>query len=212
MENEQPPTRAERQLHRHRREILAAATQQFMINGPVGTTMQMIADRAEFSVGYLYKHFGGKQDLLDAVIADQIDQYMQIRAEIRSESTQGPLMTMRRDLQRLCEHVAAHAGLVAIFKAQETECGRRSRDLFERFREEDVALFRQAQNAGEIADFDPDLLSATYDGIVWSLIKHTHESEQPEHYMDIPQIVDDLFLTPLAATGTNPHRKARNQR
>ena len=46
-----PATRRERELARHRQEILDAAVHLFAENGFHPTTMQMIAERAEFSVG-----------------------------------------------------------------------------------------------------------------------------------------------------------------
>ena len=56
-------SRRERTRKQHREEILSAATGLFARHGYDGTSMQMIADEAEISVGKLYLHFEGKEDI-----------------------------------------------------------------------------------------------------------------------------------------------------
>ena len=52
----------------HHQDILDAAVFLFAENGYHQTTMQMVADRAEFSVGYLYKHFSGKEEMYQELV------------------------------------------------------------------------------------------------------------------------------------------------
>jgi hypothetical protein len=54
---ESRPSGRDREHARHRREILAAAVRLFAEHGYHETTMQLVAQAADVSVGYLYKHF-----------------------------------------------------------------------------------------------------------------------------------------------------------
>ncbi len=65
-------TRKEREALRHRSAILEAAESLFAEQGFHATTVQMIADAAEFSVGYLYKHFDGKEDLYRTLVTGHL--------------------------------------------------------------------------------------------------------------------------------------------
>ena len=53
--------------------ILAAASKLFAERGHDATTMEDVAARAGFTVGALYRHFGGKPDLLLAVIGAALE-------------------------------------------------------------------------------------------------------------------------------------------
>lgn len=203
MAEKQPLTRSEREWRRRRVEILDAATELFTSRGYANTTMQAIAEAAEFSVGYLYRHFDGKYELLRAIAERQIEIYQGIRAEIRRDLGHGMIDAIRRELQQICEHLARHPGLLAVFKTSggcELEL---KREVSLRFRREDEEFFRQAIERGEIPDTDPGVLAAAIDGIVWGLVRLFHETGQPERYLEIPALVDQLFLDPLqAAAGT----------
>jgi len=77
-------TRRERERSRHRREILAAATDVFARKGFDQTTMAEIAERAEFAVGTLYRFFKDKETLYQAIILDvaqQAEQTLQAAIE-----------------------------------------------------------------------------------------------------------------------------------
>src|SRR5438270_1816398 len=56
-----------------RRRLKEAATAEFAEHGPDGTTMARIADRAGINKERLYKYFGDKQALFEAVLTDELD-------------------------------------------------------------------------------------------------------------------------------------------
>ena len=68
--DEKALTRRERERQRHRKEILEAATELFIEKGYIGTTMQDIAERAEFAVGTLYRFFESKDILFGELAVD----------------------------------------------------------------------------------------------------------------------------------------------
>jgi AcrR family transcriptional regulator len=60
--------RRQRRITRRRREILAAAARVFADNGYSNATIRKIADAADIAEGTLYNYFGGKQEMLLAIM------------------------------------------------------------------------------------------------------------------------------------------------
>ena len=60
-----------------RRQILTAARQALAANGAAGTTTRTIADRAGVRVSLVHYHFGGKQQLLAAVLDDENERLLE---------------------------------------------------------------------------------------------------------------------------------------
>jgi TetR/AcrR family transcriptional regulator len=73
-------SRREREIERHRTEIMAAAEQLFAQKGYVSSSMDEVARRAEFSVGTLYNFFKNKEALYSAILQHK-SELMQVRIE-----------------------------------------------------------------------------------------------------------------------------------
>ena len=194
----QKPTRVEREWRRRRREILEAARELFMENGYAGTTMQEIAEHSEYSVGYIYRHFAGKKELAEEILQEHLDIYLRIRREVREDRNLSPLESLRHEIRLMSEHLADHPGLVAIFKGSDDFDTTSKQTLLKKFRQEDIEQFQHAMDTGEIHHGDPTLLAAACDGIIWGLVQLIHESGRPERYVEIPAIVEELLLAPIA--------------
>lgn len=69
------PTRRERRKIENREEILSAALEMFSKHGYYNTSMQEIAQQAEFAVGTLYTFFKSKEELYRALVLEHIHQY-----------------------------------------------------------------------------------------------------------------------------------------
>lgn len=67
------PTRRQRELERHRAEIMAAAERLFAQKGYVSASMDEVARHSEFSVGTLYNFFRNKEDLYAAIMRQKTD-------------------------------------------------------------------------------------------------------------------------------------------
>lgn len=67
-------SRKERERLAHRREILEAAERVFARNGYRGSTVEQIAQEAEFAVGTLYNFFKSKEELYEEVLASLIEE------------------------------------------------------------------------------------------------------------------------------------------
>jgi len=95
--------------------ILTAASQLFAERGHDATTMEDVAAQAGFTVGALYRHFGGKPDLLLAVIGaalERIPAFQQRAAPRRARlsETIGIYVTPQAaEVRRLAREVHATA-------------------------------------------------------------------------------------------------------
>ena len=65
-----------------KREIIGAARQLFREKGHENLTMQELMDKLNIAKGTIYHHFGSKNDLLEAVVEDLIDEELQRKKEL----------------------------------------------------------------------------------------------------------------------------------
>ena len=195
------PSRRERELARHRRDILAAAVHLFAENGYHETTMQMIADAAEFSVGYLYKHFPGKEEMYRDLVAYHVERMDEILAACRAEQL-SPLAELRRVYEATCAHFNDHRDFMRIYHqhiGSGTSClAARKREHFASM----VDLFGRAVAAGELQPVDPRLLAAIVQGASQELF-HELASRDVDHPFDtLPDTLFTFIIDPLRATGS----------
>jgi|GEM_PF-1323196 len=203
----QKMSRQEREAAQRRQEILDAATRLFMQHGYAGTTMQMIAEEAEYSVGYLYQHFVGKKDLLEEIVDAQLRIFEDARREVRRQHQGHPLHTLRMELKRVSCQLREQAQLVPLFLHYEDTCPDRIKARLETYRHEDAQLFREAMETGEIRICDPHLTAAAFDGLTSGLIRLMAETGHLDRLHQIPGIVEDLLLRPLAKDNRDDQRK-----
>ena len=70
----QAPNRKERERQRHREEVLEAAEVVFAEKGFYRSTVEDVAERAEFSIGTLYNFFSSKEELYQSLMEMRIHQ------------------------------------------------------------------------------------------------------------------------------------------
>ena len=195
-------TRQEREWRARHEEILAAATDLFAEHGYAGTTMQMIADAAEFSVGYLYKHFPGKEELLEQIVTREMEAFHAMRARVREEYRARPLAQIRETLAQSSAFLKRHAALTAFLFQESNSVLEKVKRRMGEYRQEDVDTIQLAMDRGELVSGDAALLTATLDGVVWGLVRVMTETGQTELYEDIPRVVEELLLAPLIIDAT----------
>lgn len=78
-------TRKERENILHRQEILEVAEKMFAQKGFYKTTMEEVAQRAEFAVGTIYKFFKSKEDLYSTVIEEKIKKAFTLSQKVVKE-------------------------------------------------------------------------------------------------------------------------------
>jgi len=193
-DNSTPMTRQEREWQQRRQDILEAAARLFAAHGWAGATMQMIADEAEFSVGYLYKQFPGKLDLLDAIVTAELERYKSMRARVHIEYEGRPLDALRQELRRSMDMLASRSSLVPLFITFESENASQVRPIFQRFLREDTALLAEAVSQGLLNAQDAELLAAVYNGMTWGVIRWMSGNGSLDRLGEIPEFIDRYLL------------------
>ena len=94
--------------------ILESASRLLATEGPSGLTMQHIAEEAGFSVGYLYKHFPGKKELLAAILDQKLGVFFKASSEVTAESAGSPLEALRGRIQVAMDLLHAERHLVPL--------------------------------------------------------------------------------------------------
>lgn len=85
-----------------RAEIIRAAAQSFRTHGLRGSTVDDIALTAGVSVGLLYRFFASKTEIIQAIIADDIEKQLAQTATLLAGAAQDPELLV----QRLSSHLA----------------------------------------------------------------------------------------------------------
>ena len=101
-------SRREREREAHRREIIAVAEGVFSTNGFDGTTIEMVAKQADFSVGSIYNFFEGKKDLFRQVFLSVAEQRIQSMHEATAPLLDRPWEALRAFVGSWIEYTMRH--------------------------------------------------------------------------------------------------------
>jgi AcrR family transcriptional regulator len=196
-------TRLEREWRQRHDDLISAATGLFIENGVNGTTMQMIADQAGFSVGYIYKHFGGKQDLLEEILLRNLDRYDEARQSARADESLSPLQQYREEIKAIVDLMSERPGLMRFLAQIKSSQPRRFREFVRKFDREDIELMSRAQEAGELPAGDARLMAMALTGAVWGMFETMIALGPEADIHKLPEFVEQYVLLPIS-TATLP--------
>lgn len=187
----------ERERHRAKKEILDAAAELFARNGFEDTSMKEIAERAELSVGKLYHHFKGKNEIIRELLEEYIRE-MSIVGEEAGVPDDPPLEQLRCRIRASMEHFKEHRNFIRIYlhespfklKGMVKEAMRRNREIV-------AGLFARAVDRGDIPKDDPYILADVTIGAIHYLLHMMCDDEQDDAFDCVPDIVDRVILKPL---------------
>jgi len=188
--------RREREQRRHRREILNAAAAVFADNGYHQATVQMIAEKADFSVGYLYKHFEGKEQMYREMVEYHMERLDAIIAEVRSRGLP-VLEELRRTYESICDHFNQYRDFMRIYHL---EAGDDFVEAFahkKRHHRDLVESLERAHARGEIRAVDFDLLAASIQGATKELFKTFAERPGDHPFDSLTDTIFSLLIDPL---------------
>jgi len=195
-------SRKERELQRHRRQILGVALNMFSEKGFHGVTMNDIARESEFAVGTLYKFFKSKEDLYGALLLEKIDE-MQDTFHAALEGDKDEIDSIRGFLEALIRLTKKNASFFQLYLAEVHGTGpaalasidialkeRREREITRL-----AGVFERGVRNKVFRDFDPFLMAAALDGMISGLIIQylTHGERHP---LDAETIME-MFLGPI---------------
>jgi len=192
-------SRKERELQRHRWEILRVALKMFSESGFHGVTMQDIARESEFSVGTLYKFFNNKEDLYGALLLEKIDE-MEDALRDTLEGDKDEMDSIRTFLDGLIGLVKKNADFFRLYLSEITRTGPSALSSIgmelKEGREREIArlaaVFERGIRNEVFRDLDPFLLAAALDGMISGLI--IQYLEQGDRYpLDADTIMEIFF-------------------
>ena len=165
-------SRKERERLRHRREILAAAERLFSQKGYHGTTVQEIAQEAEFSVGALYNMFENKDDLYLQLVEMRAEEYFE-SVEKRLAQVAAPLGKIRTVIATKLDFFREHKAFFSIFCDIGTEdpphppvgASKRLMEQYLEYQGNLQEVFREGIREGVFVDEDPVLMALCLEGI-----------------------------------------------
>ncbi|PTQ87983.1 TetR/AcrR family transcriptional regulator [Agitococcus lubricus] len=156
--------------------ILAAALACFDKYGIEGTTIEMIRQESNASVGSIYHHFGGKDEIAAALFIEGMRQFAQLlreRVNAAQTAEQGIKAIVYANVEWITDNPAwasycfHHRGAVKHGKAAETFSAENK--VFYQFIE---TWFRPHVLAGSIKLFAPPLMSALIIGATHDYARH----------------------------------------
>lgn len=152
--------------------ILATAAKLFAQKGFYATGMRTIARRAKVSIGAIYHHFKGKEEILEGILRKEIERRGLFLEELRAQGL--PLQEQVRQIFRMHfallkeERDAARLFFRERFDPNPT-LRKKIQELYDEVAEYVAQLIREGITAGEIAPCQPILTAYAVLGMVESV-------------------------------------------
>ena len=170
-------SRKERERREHRRLILEAAEELFARKGFHATSVQEIADEAEFSVGSLYNLFESKERLYHELIEMRADQYLR-KLDQRLDEADGPVDKVRAAVRCKLDFFEEHRQFFHIFgnfvsgaeSASPPMLSKRCLEIHGRIHRQLESVFEAGIREGIFADIDPVLAVLVLEGTTNAII------------------------------------------
>lgn len=195
--NEERSTWRERERRRAREEILEAASHIFAQSDYDKASMKEISGRAGISVGMLYNHFKGKEDIFRALLEGYVNG-LQERGNSNCSTSDPPLQQLRCRIRSAIEYYWENRNLVLIYIKMNPLRLEVEAAGWERMMRGVVAdLLASAMKRGDLADDDPKALAALIIGAIHRLLFIYINEENEEAINSVPDIIDRIVLKPL---------------
>ncbi|MGD2175277.1 MAG: TetR/AcrR family transcriptional regulator [Candidatus Brocadiaceae bacterium] len=195
-------SRKERERARHRETILEAAEAEFAEKGLHGATVQEIADRAEFSVGYLYNLFEGKESLMRELVDLRVGQFI-AEMEARIGSKDDPLSKVRAAISGKMEFFRRHQRFFLIFSILAAEGRSRMpvslsakwKRRYQAYIEKLAATIAEGTEGGIFVEEDPMALAICLEGITNATVGYWVHLGGREPEPAAPETIQRVFLS-----------------
>jgi AcrR family transcriptional regulator len=153
-----------------RTRILAAARALFERNGTRGTTTREVAERAGVNEATLFRHFGSKRALLDAM-REATSGVEEFRAVLASLPGQNVIVDLQAIARWVVEHISGKRALICVSMAEDAACT----DDAPEWRGptsvlEDLHDFFAAKVAAGVLTGDPRLMARAFVGTLFSYV------------------------------------------
>lgn len=198
------PKVTEAHMEARRAQILQAAERCFARGGYHDTTMQDVCREAGLSPGAVYRYFGGKHEILEAVFEQSMAENVQMfamleQAEDPREALEGLMELGFRLLDDPGQHEDMRLGLILYGESLRDESMARAyRTLFRRIVDHLQAAVERAQQLGSV---DPAVDPRSYTRLMMALF----EGFRLQKLLD-PEVDTDAFIATMKAVTLAPPR------
>ncbi len=202
-------SRKEREKVRHREGILAAAEAVFAERGYAGATVHEIAERAEFSVGYLYTLFENKEDIYVRLVEKRVVDFFHELDE-RMQRQDGVLDRIRAAIRATFEFFHHNRQFFHIFTHFTPESDARGpmympencRKQYDEHLARMTGVFEEGIRRGVLAEADPVTLALCLHGIIRSVIWHSLYTTRTVEPEEATEAIESIFFNGILA-GSN---------
>lgn len=150
-------------VERRSRQLLEAAARLMEREGSQTVSMQAVADEAGVSVGLIYRYFGGKDELLLAVIVDVLDAFAARVPAALDEAEADPVHGLAVAFRAYCEVIDEHRHAAVLTYRESKSLGVEGREKIKNLEiktsEPLRTLLREGIDAGIIVPVDVDLVA-----------------------------------------------------
>lgn len=150
-------------VRRRRAQVLEAAARIMYDTGYHGMSMQAVADRAGMSVGLIYQYFGGKQEVLEAVIVDILDGFREQVPAAMDAAGADPQERLRAGFAAFCAVIDSRREATLLAYRESQTLSPSGRATIIRMEDETIEPFREAVRtgiaAGQFRDVSPELVA-----------------------------------------------------
>lgn len=202
-------SRREREKLRHRNEILGAAERVFIRKGYHHSTVEEIAQEAEFSVGSIYNFFQGKEELYAEVVHKIARDFMdlfekQVLGEDDPEQAISALIELR------LTYFEDHRGFFRVF-FETSPSGRfdparvlpeNCINLYDQYIDIVSGIFRRGVEDRRFDNLDPLYLTLCLEGIINAFVAYWSRIETAEPLAERVAKMKDAFLGRIGHAGT----------
>ncbi len=199
--NGERSTWRERERERAHEEILEAAAHLFAQSGYDGAGMKEIASRAGISVGMLYNHFEGKEDIFRALLERYVNGIHE-KGDGHCGGIDSPLEQIRCRIRSAIEFYWENRNLMLIYLKMSPLRLELETSGWERMtREKTASLVTEAMKRGEMTKEDPQAVAALIIGSIHRLLFVYVNEGNEEAILSIPDLIDRIVLMPLERSG-----------
>jgi AcrR family transcriptional regulator len=177
------PRRAD--ARRNRARLVEAARTAFAEAG-ADVPLEEVARRAGVGIGTLYRHFPCRDDLIEAVVGDRVDELVAEAEELLGADD--PVGALRRWLRAAVDLAVGYRGLAASLVAAAQGEGR----LSEAFRRQEAAADALVARAREVGGLRADVTTAEVLGLASAVawLVEQGRATDPDRLLDL--VVDGL--------------------
>ncbi len=193
--------RKSREKLQHKTEILEAAERIFSENGYYNTSIQEIADTAEFSVGTIYNFFKSKDELYLNILKFRFDEYIKIVEEVLN-SGDGSLRKMRQIISAKIKffeehkcffHLYFHSAIGSEWNIR-AEIDNSTEAKYDKYMEKIELIFSESIKKEQMQEIDPANLAIAFEGLTNAFILHWARLKKQSSLSELIPQIEKIFF------------------